>query len=318
MNKYDIIIIGGGPAGLTAAIYAGRRELKTLVLTMDIGGQMNITEHIENYPGIDLTGGADLGIKMLDQAKKFGAEVAINKEVVGIEKMTGGDYLVKTNDGEFESQTVILAFGKSPRKLDVDGSDNYIGRGLSYCATCDGPLFRGKKVAVVGGGNSALGGALYLSDLAEKVYLVHRRDAFRGDEILLSQIKAKGNIEMVLDSVISGLEGDGVLEKMKIKNVKSNDESEILVDGIFVEIGYEVKAGFMKDLIKLDEMNQAIVDMDCRTSEPGIFAAGDITQVPYKQISIAVGQGSIAALSAYDYIQKKQGKSTVRVDWGTK
>lgn len=316
MNKYDVIIIGAGPAGLTSAIYSGRRMLKTLVLTMNLGGQMNLTEHIENYPGIELTGGSDLSTKMLEQAKKFGAEVELNHEVQSIEK-TNGDYLIKTSGGEFETQSVILAFGKTPRKLDVEGVDKFLGHGVSYCATCDGPLFKNKKVAVVGGGNSALGGALYLSSLAEKVYLINRSDTFRGDEILVNKIKETPNVELVLNSEVSALEGSDVLEKIKVKD-KGGAEKEIEADGVFIEIGYEVKADFVKSLVNVDASNQIIVDQDCRTSDEGIFAAGDLTQIPYKQIAISVGQGAVAALSAYDYIQKKSGKPTVRMDWGQK
>jgi len=317
MQKYDVIIIGAGPAGLTAAIYAGRRVLKTLVLSMNVGGQMNLTEHIENYPGIELTGGAELSMKMMEQAKKFGAEVELNHEVLRIEKTSDG-YKVKTSGGEFEGQAVILAFGKTPRKLEVEGADKYLGKGLSYCATCDGPLFKGKKIAVVGGGNSALSGALYLSSLAEKVYLIHRRDAFRGDEVLANKLKEKINVEFVLNSIVSGLEGADVLEKIKVKDVVSGVEREIEAQGCFIEIGYEVKADFIKNLVNVDAGNQILIDQDCRTSDEGIFAAGDLTQIPYKQIAISVGQGALAALSAYDFIQKKQGKPTVRVDWGTK
>lgn len=317
MEKYDLIIIGGGPAGLTSAIYAGRRELKTLVLTMNIGGQMNLTHHIENYPGVDMSDGADLSMKMMEQAKKFGAKVELNHEVLNISKQDE-DYLVKTTSGEYLAQSVVLAFGKTPRKLDIEGADRFLGKGLSYCATCDGPFFRGKTIAVVGGGNSALGGALYLADLGQKVYLIHRRDAFRGEEVLVEKIKAKENIEMVLNSVPSALEGSDVLEKIKVKDVNTGAEREIVTDGVFIEIGYEVKADFLKEIVKLDPSNQIIIDQDCRTSEEGIFAAGDLTQIPYKQIAISVGQGAVAALSAYDYIQKKSGKPTVRVDWGEK
>jgi thioredoxin reductase (NADPH) len=322
MEKYDVIIIGAGPAGLTAAIYAGRRVLKTLVLTMNVGGQMNLTEHIENYPGVDLIAGSDLSLKMMEQAKKFGAEVQLNHEVLAVEKSADG-YLVKTSGGEFETQSVILAFGKTPRKLEVEGADKFLGHGLSYCATCDGPFFKNKVVAVVGGGNSALGGALYLSELASKVYLIHRRDAFRGDEILVQKIKDKPNVEMVLNSVVSGINGTDVVEGITVKNAgpsshEASKDIDLKVDGVFVEVGYEVKADFIKGLVNVDAGNQIIVDQDCKTSAEGIFAAGDLTQIPYKQVAISVGQGATAALSAYDFIQKKQGKVTVKVDWGEK
>jgi len=243
--------------------------------------------------------------------------VELNHEVLGIEKKDG-DYLVKTTSGDYLAQAVILAFGKTPRKLDIEGADKFLGKGLSYCATCDGPFFRGKNIAVVGGGNSALGGALYLAELGQKVYLIHRRDAFRGEEVLVDKIKAKENIEMVLNSVPSALEGAEVLEKIKVKDVNTGLEREIAIDGLFIEIGYEVKADFVKSLVNLDAGNQIIVDQDGKTSADGIFAAGDLTQIPYKQIAIAVGQGAVAALSAYDYIQKKSGKPTVKIDWGEK
>lgn len=317
MNKYDVIIIGGGPAGLTAAIYAGRRALKTLVLTMDIGGQMNLTQHIENHPGFEVITGSELGQKMMAQAKKLGAEVSIQQQVISLEKKED-NFLVKTNSGEFETQSVILAFGKTPRKMELESADKYLGKGLSYCATCDGPLFKNKKVAVVGGGNSALDAVIFLSEICEKVYLIHRRDAFRGEEVLVEKIKQKGNIEFILNSVVSEIIGAEFVEGIKTKDVVSGEEKETLLDGIFVEIGYEVAAEFVKNIVNLDEKNQLVVDCDCKTSAPGIFAAGDLTQIPYKQIVISEGQGAVAALSAYDYIQKKQGKPTVKVDWGTK
>uniref|UniRef100_A0A7C4M149 Thioredoxin reductase n=1 Tax=candidate division CPR3 bacterium TaxID=2268181 RepID=A0A7C4M149_UNCC3 len=314
--KYDLIIIGAGPAGLTAGIYASRRALKTLILSLDVGGQIINTPDIENYPALDLISGPDLASKMYQQAQKFGSEIKTGQEVNSIEKTEAGNFLVKCNGAEFESEAVVLAFGKTPRKLDVTDSDKYLGRGLSYCATCDGPFFKGKSVAVVGGGNSALDAALYLSSICEKVYLIHRRDQFRGEEIEAEKLKSKSNVEFVLNSVPSGLVGDEVLESVKVKDVNTGEEKEFLVSGIFVEIGYEVKADFVKNLVDIDDRNQIIIDQDGKTSCDGVFAGGDLTQTPYKQIVIAAGQGAVAALSAYDYIQKKLGKPAIRIDWG--
>ena len=315
MQKYDVIIIGAGPAGLTAAIYAGRRALKALVLSMDVGGQTAETDGVENYPGFDeIICGTELSQKMLKQAKKFGAEFLVDQEVQQISKASD-TYNVKTNSGQYESGALILAFGKKPRELNVPGEEKFRGKGVSYCANCDGPLFKGKTVAVIGGGNSAIDAALYLSKIAAKVYLVHRRDAFRGDEVLVERLKQAG-AEFVLDSTVEEILGSDTVEKIKVKNVKTNDAKEIEVSGVFVEVGFEVNVGLAKDLVKTDQAGQILIDLDGRTSDSGIFAAGDLTQTPYKQIVIAAGQGAIAALSAYDYIQKKSGKPTVKVDWG--
>ncbi len=317
MKKYDLIIIGAGPAGLTAGIYAARRALKTLVLSMDVGGQVASTPDIENYPGFEMISGADLSGKMMEQAKKFGVEIKVDEEVQELKKEKD-IYIAKTNSSKYGAEAIILAFGKKPRELDVPGDNEFRGRGVSYCATCDGPFFKGKKVAVVGGGNSAMDAALYLSKIAEKVYVIHRRDQFRGDEIEVGKMKNNKNIELVLDSTVSEIVGSDVVEKVKIENVKTRDTSELVVDGVFVEIGYEVASDFVKDLVKIDDRSQVIIDADGKTSDPGIFGAGDLTQTPYKQIVVAAGQGAVAALSAYDYIQKKKGLPTVRVDWGKK
>lgn len=317
MKQYDVIIIGGGPAGLTAGIYAGRRALATLLITIDVGGQTATTPHIENYPGFAEVTGKDLSAKMLEQAKKFGAEILLSTEVKEIKK-EGDSYIVKANGERYSAQAIILAFGKTPRQLEAKGGEKYQGKGISYCANCDGPLFKGKTVAVVGGGNSALDAALFMAKIAKKVYLIHRRDQFRGDEVLAEAVKADKNIELVLDSTVTEILGNEVVDKMKVKNVKTNEIREIELEGIFVEVGFEVKADFIKKLVKVDERDQIVVDIDCRTSSEGIFAAGDLTQIPYKQIVIAAGQGAIAALSAYDYIQRKHGRPTARVDWGIK
>lgn len=300
-KTYDVIIIGGAPAGLTAAIYTCRRALKTLIITKDIGGQAALTAEIENYPGVDLIDGFSLMQKFKKGAENFGAEILTN-EAIGIEKEKSL-FKVKTKDKEFKTKTVILSFGLVTRELAVPGEEELKNKGVSYCATCDGPLFKDKIVAVVGGGNSALEAAEYLSNICQKIYLIHRRDEFRGESVLVDKVKKMDNIEMVLNSQVKEIKGENAVKSILIEE-KSGNRKEINVDGIFIEIGYEAKTGFVKDLVELDEKGQIKVDKDCRTSAKGIFAAGDVTDVNYKQLVISAGQGATAALSAAKYIQE--------------
>ncbi len=314
---HELIIIGGGPAGLTAAIYAARRAMKVLVLAKDIGGQMNLAHRIENYPGFLEVTGLDLMQLLEKQAMKTGADIKIDNVIAIKEK--GESYLVKTDDKQFETKAIILAYGKSPRSLGVPGEEIYQGKGVSYCATCDMPVFKDKVVAVVGGGNSALDAALHGSDIAKKVYLIHRRDEFRGFEYLLEKVKGKSNVEFMLNSSVTEIRGDKFVKSIKVKNAKTNKQVEIKVDGVFVEIGYEVKADMIKDLVKLDEHNQVVINGDCETFypkqdkvRPGVFAAGDITNTQFKQIVIAAGEGAKAALQAYHYVH---GAEPGVMDW---
>ncbi|MEM5870919.1 MAG: FAD-dependent oxidoreductase, partial [Candidatus Aenigmatarchaeota archaeon] len=215
-------------------------------------------------------------------------------------------FKVILSDGRiFLAKAIIVACGNKPRKLNVPNEDKLIGRGVSYCATCDAPLFRNKIVAVVGGGNSALEAALLLANYASKVYLIHRRDSFRADEITVKKVRENSKIELVLNSIVTEIIGEKKVERIKIKNLITNEENFLDVNGIFIEIGYEPKIDFVKDLVKVNERNEIIVDLDMKTSCEGIFAAGDVTNIKHKQAIIAAGTGAIAALSAYDYITKK-------------
>ncbi|MEM7819737.1 MAG: thioredoxin-disulfide reductase [Candidatus Aenigmatarchaeota archaeon] len=310
---YDVIIVGAGPAGLTAAIYTTRKKMKTLVISKNIGGQTAITNDIENYPGFDKINGYELMTKLENQAIKFGAEIKFG-EVNKIEKKEN-IFLVKTENEIYECRSVILAFGKTPKSLEIPGESTYKGRGVSYCATCDAPLFDDKTVVVVGGGNSALEAALLLSKIAKKIYIIHRRDAFRGDELTIDNVKKNKKIELVLNSVPIEIKGDKFVRSLTIQDVNTKQKKELNVDGIFVEIGYEVKTDFLKDFVKLDDKGQIIVNEYCETSQPGVFAAGDVTNVPYKQIVISAGEGAKAGISAYNYIQKLEGKSVMIGDW---
>ncbi|MEM5834703.1 MAG: FAD-dependent oxidoreductase [Candidatus Aenigmatarchaeota archaeon] len=316
---YDVIIIGGAAAGLTAGIYAGRRKLKTLILTKDIGGQASLAFQVENYPGFLKISGFELMQKFYQQAINSGAEV-IFEEVLEI-KEKGKNYLVKTASKEYETKAVILAFGKTPRSLNVPGEKEFLGKGVSYCAVCDLPLFKGKTIAVIGGGNSALDAALNGSEIASKVYLIHRRKEFRGFEELVEKVKEKKNVEFVLDSVVKEIKGEKFVEAIIVKNVLTEEEREIKVDGVFVEIGFETKIDFVRELVKIDQNNQIVVNKKCETFypnsdkiRPGIFAAGDLTDNPFKQIITSAAEGAKAALQAYNYI--KGIDVPVTTDWG--
>lgn len=311
---YDVIIIGAGAAGLTAAIYARRRLLKTLVISLDIGGQTLLTENIENYPGYTGKSGPRLMKIMEEQARSFGAEIKIGK-VDKVER-ANDNFKVLTSSGEsYETKSVIVAAGKVPRTLGVPGESKFIGRGVSTCVTCDAPLFKGKVVAVVGGGNSAVDGAKLLADMAKKVYLIHRRDEFRADELLVEKVKRKPNVEFVLSSVVEEIKGKEKVEGVVVKNVKTEERREIRVDGIFEEIGRETRVDFVKYLVKTNEKNEIVTNKVGETSCPGIFAAGDVTDTPFKQTVTAAGEGAIAALTAYNYLMKKEGRPGIPVDW---
>lgn len=308
---YDVIIIGAGPAGLTAAIYAGRRALKTLVLSKDVGGQIARAPSVENYPGFDAISGAELSQKFQNQAEKYGAEV-IFEEVVSIGK-EDKNFTVKTSNKRYQSKSLILAYGKTPRNLDAKGEERFSGKGVSYCATCDMPVFRNKNVAIIGGGNSALDAAIYGAKIAKKVYIVHRRDEFRGDEETVKAARKIKNIEFVLNSVVKEIKGNNFVSSIVLENINSKQTREIQVSGVFVEVGFEVKTQIVEHLVKLDEFKQVIVDSFGATSHPGIFAAGDITNAPVKQAVSSAGDGCKAALAAYNWLHNI--KTKVMTDW---
>ncbi|MCO6040896.1 thioredoxin-disulfide reductase [Thermococcus alcaliphilus] len=308
-KTWDVLIIGAGPAGFTAAIYAARYGLETLIISKDIGGNVALTDLIENYPGFpDGISGAELANRMHEQVKKLGVPIIFD-EVERIDPAECAYYEgpckfhVKTKNGKiYKARTVIIAVGAEPRKLRVPGEDKFYGRGVSYCATCDGPLFKGKDVIVVGGGNTALQEALYLKEIGVNVTLVHRRDQFRADKILQDRFK-KAGIPAILNTVVVEIKGNQKVESVVLKNVKTGEVFEKKVDGVFVFIGYEPKTDFVKHLGITDEQGYIPVDMHMRTKVKGLFAAGDITNV-FKQIAVAVGQGAIAANSAKELLEE--------------
>ena len=309
---YDVIVIGGASAGLTAALYTSRRALKTLVLTKDVGGQAALATEIENYPGFDSIPGPELLLKFKAQAEKSGAEIKI-AEVTKIEKKETG-FSVISSVGEFAAKSLILAFGLSHRRLNIPGEKELTGRGVTYCATCDGPLFRNKTVGVVGGGNSAFDAAEYLSEICPKVYLFVRTDEYRAEQVLISKVKSKSNIEIINFTEIKELVGEKKLERAKILNVKTKEERDIELNGLFIEIGYVPQTDLVKDLVQLDPKGQILIDRDAKTDVPGIFACGDVTDASYKQIVISAGEGAKAALSANRYLKNLTGQQDIP-DW---
>lgn len=313
---HDLIIIGGGPAGLTAAIYASRRALDTLVLTKDIGGQAAQTTEIENYPGFDSISGPELMNKFYKQAEKYGAKFIFQGVTKIIQDESSKIYTVTTAKSEYRAYAVILAFGLEHRKLDVPGENQFYGKGVTYCATCDGPLFRNKEICVVGGGSSALDAILYMSKLATKVHSFVRGEAYRGEEILVDEVKNCSNVEIHFNTSITEIKGEAMVKEVVVKNKKTEAESVMPMQGIFVEIGYKPNTTLYKDLVELSPAETIIVDQDCKTSRDGFFAAGDITTISYKQVISSGGQGCIAALTAYTYIMKQKGiERKIGADW---
>lgn len=307
----DVIIVGAGPAGYTAAIYAARYGLDVDIISKDLGGQIAITDLIENYPGFpDGISGQELATRMYEQVKKLNVDVIFD-EVIKIESTECPYYegpcqfkIITKNGKEYRTRTVIIAAGAEPRKLHVPGEKEFTGRGVSYCATCDGPLFVGKEVIVVGGGNTALQEALFLKKIGVKVTLVHRRDQFRADKILQDRLKESG-IPVILGTIVTEIRGKDKVESVVLKNLRTGEVVEKKVDGVFIFIGYEPKTDFIKHFGIIDEHGYVVVDRMMRTKVPGIFAAGDITN-GVKQAIVAAGEGAVAATSVKEFIEEWQ------------
>ncbi|MBC8501254.1 MAG: FAD-dependent oxidoreductase [DPANN group archaeon] len=313
INVYDVIIVGGGAAGMTAGIYTGRKNLKTLIISMDVGGQTSIPSNIENYPGFDGINGYEMMMKFQAQAMKWGAEMITGK-VKKIDKKKDRTFKVGVTSGEtYDARAIILAFGKTPLSLGIPGEEKFMGKGVSTCVTCDAPLYRDKTVAVVGGGNSALGGTWELSSLAKKIYLIHRRDEFRGDEVEVERVKKQDNIDIVLSHIPIEVKGDQFVEGLVVEDVNTKKQKTLEVDGVFVEIGFKVDSEFVGHLVKRNEQKEIITNLNCETSQPGIFACGDVSDVIFKQTVISAGEGAKAALQCYHYLSGAKGK--VSIDW---
>lgn len=311
---YDVIIIGSGPAGLTAGLYAVRREMKVMVIGKELGGQLVWAGEIENYPGFEKISAFELISKMSNQASKAGVEIK-NDEVKKIETVPDGSFVLYTNRDRFEAKTVIVTMGLSPRRLAVDGELELSGKGVSYCANCDGPFFKNKDVVVVGGGNSALDAAEVLSKIARQVYLIHRNEKFRAFDALVAEVKAKENIEIILNSELKKIFGENKVEKVIISDSKTESTREVPVDGVFIEVGRIASTDLVAELVDRNNSNQIIAGEKMETKTPGLFVAGDVVAGEFKQITIATGQATIAALSAYQYLQLKAGKEAIARDY---
>lgn len=298
---YDVIIIGGGPAGLTAGIYAQRARLKTLLLEKEIiGGQIAVSDVIENYPGFPSISGAGLMEKFEEHARGLGLEIRMT-DVITIEGM-GKEKIVKTSEGDLATKTVIVATGAKPRKLDISGEKEFTGKGVSYCATCDGPFFKGQRVLVVGGGDTAVKEAIYLARIADKVYIVHRRDQLRAEKIIQEKALSTPNIEMLWSHILKEIKGKKGVEKVVLQNLKDNSVKEIDAEGVFIFTGINPTTDFVD--VEKDKSGFIKTDQNLQTSVKGIFAAGDCRTTPLKQVSTAVGDGAIAAFMAEKYIEE--------------
>jgi len=304
---YDIIIVGGGPAGLTAGLYACRGGMDTLLLEqVGAGGEIATAELVENYPGFpEGINGYELAEKMKLQAEKFGLDIRIEK----VRKITEekGKKVVETRKQEYRTLSVVIAVGSNPMKLGIPGEEELRGKGVSYCATCDGPFFRDKEIAVVGGGNTAVQEALFLSKFAARVHLIHRRSRLRAAKILQERLFHDEKIKFVKDSIVTRIGGEGKVETVFVKNVKTGLASELSLGGIFIAVGYEPNTGFLKGTVELDEYAYILTDEDMKTSAEGIYACGDVRKKKLRQVVTACGEGAAAAFSARNYVEELKG-----------
>lgn len=299
---YDVIIIGSGPAGFSAAIYTGRAKLSTLILEAGVmGGNTAITDLIDNYPGFPFgVNGADLMESFHKQAERFGAELKM-EEVTSLQKLPEGYKIMTSSSNEYIAKAIIIAVGAKRRELGVTGESEYMGRGVSYCATCDGAFFNDAEVAIVGGGDSAVKEALYLAGIAKKVYLIHRREGFRANPTAVDKLKATNNIELKLNKVVIDISGDNLMEVLQLKDTITGEEEELRVEGLFISIGLVPAAKFLNDLIATED-GYIITDDNMETSMPGVFAAGDIRVKEARQVATAVGDGVVAGIAVTNYL----------------
>jgi len=305
-DVYDVVIVGAGPAGLTAGIYCSRSRLSTVILERNMaGGQIALTELVENYPGFpEGISGFDLAYRMKQQAEKFGAEVREIEAVSALRRAASGCHVLATDRGEITARAVILAPGRVPRRSGVPGEAEFIGRGVSWCATCDGALYRGRTVAVIGGGDAAVEEGLFLTKFAEKVYLVHRRDELRAAPIAQERAFASPKFEFVWDSIPKRIVGTEVVAALEVENVKTGAPRSLPVNGVFVYIGQTPNTDWLQGTVELDESGYIVTDDRLRTKLPGVFACGDAHVTAIKQIAMAVGEGALAAVQAGRYLDE--------------
>jgi thioredoxin reductase (NADPH) len=305
----ELIIIGSGPAGWTAGIYAGRAQLAPLLITGSApGGQMALTSEIENYPGFPQgTSGQELTQLMQQQAERFGARVQMD-EVSAVE-LSSHPFKVTAYGDEYEAKALIVVTGASPRKLGAPGEAEFTGRGVSYCATCDGFFYRDRRVVVVGGGDSAIEEAIFLTKFASQVTVVHRRNRLRAEKVFQERAFRNEKMDFVWDSVVTEILGEGKVTGVRLKNVKTEEESTLETDGVFIYVGVIPNTGFLGEQLELDDRGYIVTDRLCHTSVPGVFAAGDVQERVLKQVSTAVGSGAMAAMEAEKFIAELEDRA---------
>jgi NADH-dependent peroxiredoxin subunit F len=298
---WDVAVVGGGPAGLSAALYAARKNLATILITLDLGGQVGITHLVTNYPGLPVIEGPELVRLMFEQAYMYGLERLIGERVTGV-RVEGRAKVLELQSGkEIKARSVIVASGAEKRKLDIPGEDEYAGRGVVYCSTCDGPFYRDKTIAIVGGGNSAMEAAIEMSGIAKKVYVVSRSE-WSGDDVLIDKASTAPGVKKLVGYEPLEITGDEVVEKLRLRNIKKDTERDLKVDGVFIEVGLSPNSDPLLDLANTNQRGEVIVDGMGDTGVRGVFAAGDVTATKDKQIVIAAGEGAKAALAAFDYL----------------
>ena len=298
---WDVAVVGGGPAGLSAALYAARKNLSTILITMDLGGQVGITHLVTNYPGLPVIEGPELVRLMFEQAYMYGLERLIGERVTGV-RVEGRAKVLELQSGkEVKARSVIVASGAQKRKLDIPGEDEFAGRGVVYCSTCDGPFYRDKTIAIVGGGNSAMEAAIEMSGIARKVYVVSRGE-WSGDDVLVDKASSAREIKKLVGYEPLEITGGEVVEKLRLRNLKKGTERTLSVDGVFIEVGLSPNSDPLLDLVNTNQRGEIVVDAMGDTGVRGVFAAGDVTATKDKQIVIAAGEGAKAALAAFDYL----------------
>jgi len=307
MQKEKVIVIGSGPAGLTAALYTARAMLNPLVISgSELGGQISITNEVENYPGFpEGITGPELVELMQKQAEKFGARILID-EVTEVNFRDGPPFSLTTHGDTFEAEVVIICVGASPIRLGVPGEEEMIGRGVSFCATCDGFFFRDKEVVVVGGGDSAMEEALFLTRFASSVKVIHRRDELRAGETLKKRAFANEKISFIWDTVVEEILGDGKVEAVRTRNVKTDETGELATDGIFIYIGHYPNTSLFEGQLEMDERNYLVTDKHMSTSAPGVFAAGEVQDSTFRQVATSVGQGCAAAMMTERWLEERE------------
>ncbi len=303
----DLLIIGSSAAGASAGIYAARRNLNFKITTLDTGGEVALSGEVANFPGWGETTGIEISNKFQEHLKLYNVKPDVGVKITGIKKQDDGNFLVVGDNGgkpvSYEAKTVIITTGVHPRLLNVPGESEFKGKGVTYCTTCDGPLFRGKVVATIGGGNSGLESVLMLKDIAEKVYIINKYNEFKGDQVLVDKVMKTDNIEIIPEAMTKEIFGDEFVSGLKYDD-KDGKEHSLEVQGVFVHIGVVPNNELVPEEVETNKFGEIIVDKTCATNIPGLFAAGDVTDVAYKQIVIASGQGACAALSAVDYLNK--------------